>query len=977
MRRNRGRGRDRRPRLEPLERRALLSAGSLDPTFGSGGSVTTDFPLVPATAQGTGGVVDSSGRLVVAGLVSDADGDFTTVLMRYTRGGALDPTFGQGGRIVTPIVGRQVLIGVRPSVALDASGDILVTGPLSRPPYSPDWAVNDFAVARYTPGGRLDTTFGDHGIAATNIGYALGSTVLPTDDTPSAIAVQPDGKIVVSGTTSGNPYDFGIDYAFGVARFNADGSLDAGFGTGGHAVAAPSGPYSYSFNYSYAYDLALAPDGKIVVAGTTTSDEGSSWYYTAARFTTAGQLDTGFASDGIYFGRSAGFFAFPGDAPVVVQADGKVVLGETISWNFSLQRLNVDGTPDASFGTASVVTTVLPTTSRLTDLALQPDGKILAVGWNSSGTTSTNTGFVLARYSGTTGAADASFGTGGVSITSPPVAQDRAKVAALQPDGKILLVGYTPVPSPLSPVATAIEVARFDARGGLDTHYASGGRNTATFTGSRKDTASDVATLPGGLVLVAGTTSTGASPYGGGSFGLTEYLPNGWLNPFFGQGGRVITSFGGDNDTASAMAVQRDGKIVVVGTTESLDTSTYTTTRKFAIARYNIDGSLDRSFGTGGLLTIDLGDSDDTASGVAIQADGKIVVSGTASSYGSSVAAVRVTSRGALDPTFGAGGIALASSSPYDVASSVVIQPDGKIVLGGSTVDANYQAEGMLVRFKADGTLDPAFGTAGVATLPGMNGITSLAFQPGSGIIAAGTATQIGDTYYATVFEVARFTTAGVLDPAFGTAGVTQVLVMPATDLGGPDYAYANAVVVQPDGKIVVGGSAFNLGYAPNYTSSPSTVALARLNSQGALAPSFGTAGVVVTSLVNAPPQNFSDVSLALAPGGKIVASYSALPNPYTGSDFGVVRFLGDRPSLFPWGGLLRSAMTVLSQALPPSTTPATPIVAPQTSSRGGLGTSSPITASATCPRVDQSLRRAASRLSLLDEALGSLLDTP
>ncbi|QEH31813.1 hypothetical protein OJF2_02780 [Aquisphaera giovannonii] len=974
-----------RPRLERLEGRALLSAGSLDPTFGQGGSATTDFPLNPALAQGTGGVVDSSGRLVVAGLVTDADNNWATVLARYTRNGSLDPTFGRGGRIVTPIVARGVIYGAaRPGVALDARGDILVTGPLSEPPQVSNGPVNDFAVARYTPGGRLDATFGDGGIARINVGYTFNSIARQTNDAPSGIAIQPDGKIVVSGTTSGTPFPYDGGYEFAVARFNADGSVDTGFGADGRAVAAPGGgPYIDD----YAYDLALAPDGKIVVAGATAYGT-----YTAARFTSTGELDPGFASGGLYVGGSSESYTSPTVTPVVVQADNKVILGETIAGDFALVRLDADGTPDPSFGVAGVVTTALSTPSLETDLALQPDGKILAVGWNSGGTASPQAGFVLARYSGIDGAPDPTFGTGGVVISAPPTAQDHAQAVAIQPDGKILLVGYAPTPSAGSPDATGVEVARLDARGNLDTRYAIGGRATATFNGSRYDTASDVAVLPGGLVLVAGTTSSGSAYLGGGEFGLAEYLPDGSLNPLFGRGGRVTTRFGapGDNDTVSAMAVLPGGKIVVFGTTEHLDPSTYATTYKYAVAQYNPDGSLDRSFGSGGLATIDLGSPNVFALDVAVQPDGKVVLVGSVypADGNTSVAVVRLTPRGALDPTFGAGGIVTTSlpGSSFDRANAVAIQPDGKILVGGITTDPDYVSEGDLLRYNADGTLDASFGTGGVAILPGTNGagITSVALQPGGGIVVAASAYQGGDNYYVTVLEVARFTKAGILDPTFGTAGATQILIMPPTDLGGPNWSNASSVVVQPDGKIVVGGNTANLGYPPDYTGTPYTVVLARLTSRGALDPTFGVGGVEATSLLDVTP-SYSDVRLALAPDGKVVASYSTLPviypggpNVYIGSDFGVARFLGDRRGGPPWAGLLDALTTLLAQALTKASSAAGTAAAPpsRTAAAATFIASPPVPAAPSI--VNQGLRpRPGPGPSLLDEALDSLLGTP
>lgn len=336
--------------------------------------------------------------------------------------------------------------------------------------------------------------------------------------------------------------------------------------------------------------------------------------------------------------------------------------------------------------------------------------------------------------------------------------------------------------------------------------------------------------------------------------GTSEIETSSSLDASFGNNGIVVTDLGGEDESANDLAVQSDGKIVVVGTVSNRDA--------FGVYRYQTDGSLDSSFGSGGVVTTVVGAGQCEASGVALQSDGKIVVVGTGGTWGdSSLTVARYDVGGALDTSFGDGGIVtLTVGSEYNWGSDVVIQSDGKILVAGSSVLTTYDF--VLARYDTDGNLDTGFGGTGVITtdLTGDEDFANaLALQPDGKIVVVGR----GDTGGAPAdydFAVARYKTNGDLDPAFGSGGITVTHVS-----GESDDVYD--VVVQPDGKIVVVGTA---GYAD--------LAIARYNADGSFDTTFDGDGI---DTIDVYGNGDVGEAVALLPGGKIVvAGYT-----YSGSD--------------------------------------------------------------------------------------------
>ncbi len=342
---------------------------------------------------------------------------------------------------------------------------------------------------------------------------------------------------------------------------------------------------------------------------------------------------------------------------------------------------------------------------------------------------------------------------------------------AVQPDGKVVTAG-----------SPDFQLKRVRANGTLDRSFGESG-SVSPFPGDAF--AGAVALQPDGRILAAG----GAD----GNFALARYLPNGILDDSFSGDGRVITDLGGG---AGAVAVQPDGKIVAAGTASE---------GGFALIRLNVDGSLDDSFSDDGEALIDVGYE---ASGVALAPDGDIVVVGRSfdesiPAPGEQVALARLDPEGTLDPSFSGDGILVAQYAPSgDLARDVVVQPDGKIVIGGTgivpvprSIFGRIKFE--LIRLTPDGELDPTFSGGVVRTWMGGDAYGwALALQPDGKLVLAG---ESGHG-----FALARYTGDGSRDQSFSDDGKLT------TDFSDyPRYTRntrSTDVALGPDGKIVAGG---------------------------------------------------------------------------------------------------------------------------------------------------------------------------
>ena len=295
------------------------------------------------------------------------------------------------------------------------------------------------------------------------------------------------------------------------------------------------------------------------------------------------------------------------------------------------------------------------------------------------------------------------------------------------------------------------------------------------------------------------------------------------LDPTFHALGYVMTPVGTSTDLANGVAVQSDGKMVVVGQTYNGSNS------DFCVVRYNVDGSLDTTFNGTGKQSLSFGSGDDIARAVAIQSDGKIVVIGhTNDGSRWRIADARFTTAGQLDSSFGNGGKSVISlpGSVHDYGFGVAIQSDGSIVIVGTDQGSSYDMA--VVRLTSSANLDTSFngtGMANIAVGAGTDEASCVAIQSDGKIVVGGYSRNATDNDFAAV----RLMPNGSLDTSFNGTGK---LITPI----GPGNERANSVTIQTDGKIVLAGGSFD-------NSGISNIALVRYTSTGVLDTNFGTAG--------------------------------------------------------------------------------------------------------------------------------------
>jgi uncharacterized delta-60 repeat protein len=462
---------------------------------------------------------------------------------------------------------------------------------------------------------------------------------------------------------------------------------------------------------------------------------------------------------------------------------------------------------------------------------------------------------------------------------------DRGTDVVVQADGKIVIAGRTRT------TATNFDfaLARYNPDGSLDLSFGADGTVTTDFVGGH-DEVGGVAIQADGKIVAAGVAGTGSLP----DFGVVRYNPDGSLDTSFDGDGKVITDFGG-NDAASAIAIQSDGKILAAGGSSLGNPD-------FALARYNADGSLDTSFGGDGTVTTDFTGQDvhDLASGVAVQADGKIVAAGEAITTPSGdldFAVVRYNPDGSLDTSFDGDGKASTDfGTILDRALGVDLQSDGKIVAAGSvTTDfSRGRIDFALARYNPNGSLDTAFSGDGKVTTDfagAQDEAFAVAVQTDGKVVAAGPA-NTGSTFD---FGIARYNANGSLDSGFSGDGKV------ATDFAGDDEAAG--VAIQADGKIVAAGSAG--------TGTASDFALARYES-----------GCPTTPYAWSPPTTTTGVGAASAPASDTLfnpkgGSYSYLAQ---GGTLLAIRNVADNKG--PAGSIKWTWQPTTSAQLPSSPVP-------------------------------------------------------
>jgi uncharacterized delta-60 repeat protein len=398
----------------------------------------------------------------------------------------------------------------------------------------------------------------------------------------------------------------------------------------------------------------------------------------------AGELDTTFSGDGKVF---TDFFGENHDEifDAVRQSDGKLVVvgswgGGAVRTNFAVMRYHASGSIDTSFGSGGRVMTDFDGDDDVArSVVMQPDGKILVAGWTRIGTRTPD--FALARYL-PDGSLDPAFSGDGRLVTNLG-GTDRAVDVLVQPNGSIVAVGYSNVYGGDDDVA----VVRYYPNGRLDPSFSGDGK---VYAGLGADDLPQAAVLqPNGKILVVGFRSEDAEDecFGCNDFDLlfARFNGNGSLDSTFDGDGKKTEGLG-DDEWLSAVTLMPDGRFVVSGGMQLYD---------MYAARHMPNGSLDRSFGIDGRKWVRLGRYS-SAEGVAIQQDGKIVLGGSSIT---DFAVVRLHPSGLIDKTFSGDGIVRTDFGGTDRASAMVVQPDGRIVLAGDRYREGDDNDFILARY--------------------------------------------------------------------------------------------------------------------------------------------------------------------------------------------------------------------------------------------------------------------------------------
>ncbi len=673
----------------------IAGAGALDLSFG-------ETPLIGPGTQVATSIIQPDGKILIGGEFTTVNGVSRSYIARLNSDGVLDSTFVPGSGPNGPVE----------ALALQADGKILMAGIF----YSVN-GVSRRGIARLNADGSLDTTFAPAGGPDSYYVYAVG--------------VQADGKIVIGGSFSAVN---GVSRR-GIARLNADGSLDTTF--------APAGGTNGSV-----YALVPQSGGKIIIGGDFSTVNGVN-QSGMARLNVDGSLDTTFAPNG---GTNSGVEV------LTAQADGKILMG---GWFTTvngvnrpyLARLNPDGSLDTTFLSTNI------TNHGVLGIAVQADGKIVIGGYFTTVNGASRNR--IARLN-PDGSLDTAFAPSGV--------DSDVYAVAVQADGKIIIGGK------FSAVNTTSRstIARLQANGSLDTTFS-----------TRNNSPSDVYELgvqPDGKILVGGGFF-----YANGSVQrghIARLNANGSLDPTF-----AATL---DNKYARvyAVAVQADGKIVIGGWFYSVNGMS-----RRGIARLNANGSLDTTFAPP--FNIDV-------HALALQPDGKIVVGGYFSDSSRS-AIVRLNADGSQDTSFG----------PTDAGTdnrikTVALQPDGKIIIGGEFTMINGVSRNKIARLNANGSLDTTFAPNGGADRV----VESVVLQPDGKILIGGHFSSVNGV---TRYCIARLNVDGSLDTTFAP-GITSPAVL--------------TLALQSDGKIVIGGLLDSVYIVYRFR-------VARLNANGSLVTAF------------------------------------------------------------------------------------------------------------------------------------------
>jgi len=794
--------------LQPLRQmQAATQPPNLDTSFGgfgSGGALITQIGPGDDTLSAIA-IQPADGKIVAVGYGSPG-----FEIARFRPDGSPDPSFGGNGRVSYDFGSQSYSKAF--AVAIQNDGKIVVAGDAE---IGGDF---DFAIARVRPDGSLDPSFGGDGKVTTGIGGAV--------DRAQALVIQPDGKIVAGGKRFSCSFPSGCDTDFALARYNPDGSLDTSFDSDGKTTAGLGGD-------DIVTTLVVQDDGKIVAGGFRLDHKAA-----VARFLPNGKRDSTFDGDGLL---STGVVDYGNS--VLVQPDHKIL----VTGDKGLLRLNANGSADPTFGSNGVVSIGATPLSAFRKAVVLPNGKILVAGEYQDPNAPANQDkrdFALARFS-VQGKLDTTFGGGQGYVMNPvpPNSTSTSNLAdmALLANGQVVAAGNTHLGQ-----GYYVAMARYFSDGSLD----AGGRVMSAVSdfANANDSARAIVMRADGRVIAAGSANAGAVS----RTGAARYLPDGALDSGFGSHGLLRSGVARE---AHAAAVDAQGSLFIAASRFASSTGL-----DFVLMKFKPDGSaLAPGFGPGGagFVATDIGGAD-VANALALLPGGGFAVAG---SSGLDFAVVRSTSLGLPDPTFGKNGIVKTDlgAGSVDVAYAALAQPDGKILVAGTTKAAGSEdADFAIARYNPDGSLDPSFGGDGIVTTDfrgDTDTVYDLALQGDGKILAGGTAQVAGTGWFA----IARYNPDGALDTSNTSSGTVLIHA-------GQGDTTGYALGLMADGRIAIAGCAANLDRGYN------EMALSVLTPDFRFDPLLGRNGVETIPFGGASCAR----DLAVAPGTITLAGFAS-----------------------------------------------------------------------------------------------------
>lgn len=811
--------------IERLEERTLLTAGQLDASFGGDGIVTTDISL-PAHEYSRSVAVQKDGKIVILGQTSG--GGFDLTLTRFNVDGTPDTTFGRNGKIAQDFRSESV---APYALAIDSANRLVVAARIGP----------DLSVIRFRGDGSLDSSFADKGkfVLSGDFGSNMPMSVAADDS-------------VFFGASRGEN-----QYSVNVFHLRSDGRLDLSFAENGRLQIAGTTYFEVNF-------LAVSRDGRLTVFA-----DGL-----IARYTATGAADPTFGSNGALRGNMLPGF---GVSAMAFTGDGRLwVVGRSAN-GYVVSRFRASGQFDRSFGARGYAQVAAPGLDYLgVRLAVGSTGTIAVLHRTSILNNNDPRTLVVQRMT-PNGAIDPTFdGDGAFETTlSKEGSSNLADFGmAFQADGKLVVA---------SQADRSILAYRFTKDGRLDGAFGPAHEGQAYLgdNGPTDEQITAVAPLPGGGVLAVGNLRTDQQL---NSFDpdwqgvIARYRADGSLDTSFGRQGYVIsTLFPPAYSTFDSVVASPNGKIYVSGTRQEMKSYGGLGVGGGFIARYNADGTLDRTFGDGGKVL-----TDEPKKLVVLQ-NGKLLL-GTLGYQRNRRELIRLSDIGSVEKV-----ITLDASPGTTVVKDFFQVAGGRIILISSEAGASDEYPHCAARrLNPDGTVDATFGENGIVTFTDQEiGVFATALGSDGSIYVAGVRQYASFPLGGgpTDFAVTHLRPDGRLDRSFGKDGIATVHLGDGIQMEGGGTNIPHALAVQPDGKIIVTGEAL----IEDYTGQ--AFGTARFNHDGSIDQSFGDGGVIITRVGRR-----SWANAMLLQGDKVLVAGVGEPGG-TGDDFALLRYSLNDPT--------------------------------------------------------------------------------